>query len=446
MKRSVALVVVLVLLPLLSVTLGLQGGTKTNEFEARQAAEISPKVQDLVEKPTVQSSTTYDAPTDTWLVLLTETVSGSVVAKITVDDTSGEVTKTKRSPNADGITYPGLSEEDAVKIATADERVRDLLSDYGGYSTDTEYENGEWTVHYRVPGSGMVGGVPDEEAGNKEVARVGVDDQTWVVEYVWTGDQVGWQMARGEYGSYGKQANYWFVWGPMALIFALAFLRTDKMFSLRNLDIVMLLSFLVSHGFFRAGYSYEAVLLWYPPLIYLLVRTLLMRFGIGERVEKTANFPTPVLFVLAALAAGFVLALNLDARVIDVGYAGVVGADRIIDGTLPYGNMPDDVGTGDTYGPLNYLIYVPFVLIFVIMYFLILRPQRQQQKRREEMLKAVRRGDTVVTNGGIVGKVTKVVDDNEVELQIADGVKVRAIRSLIAEVRTKGEPVAGETP
>ena len=88
---------------------------------------------------------------------------------------------------------------------------------------------------------------------------------------------------------------------------------------------------------------------------------------------------------------------------------------------------------------------LPFVLIFVIMYFLILRPQRQQMKRREEMLKAVRRGDTVVTNGGIVGKVTKVVDDNELELQIADGVKVRAIRSLIAEVRTKGEPVAGET-
>jgi preprotein translocase subunit YajC len=88
---------------------------------------------------------------------------------------------------------------------------------------------------------------------------------------------------------------------------------------------------------------------------------------------------------------------------------------------------------------------LPFVLIFIIMYFLILRPQRQQMKRREEMLKAVRRGDTVITNGGILGKVTKVVDDNEVELQIADGVKVRAIRSLIAEVRTKGEPVAGET-
>ncbi len=83
---------------------------------------------------------------------------------------------------------------------------------------------------------------------------------------------------------------------------------------------------------------------------------------------------------------------------------------------------------------------------FVIMYFLILRPQRQQTKRREEMLKAIRRGDTVVTNGGLVGKVTKVVDDNELELQIAEGVKVRAVRSLIAEVRTKAEPVAGNSP
>jgi preprotein translocase subunit YajC len=86
---------------------------------------------------------------------------------------------------------------------------------------------------------------------------------------------------------------------------------------------------------------------------------------------------------------------------------------------------------------------LPFALIFVIMYFLILRPQRQQTKRREEMLKAIRRGDTVVTNGGIVGKVTKVVDDSEVELQIAEGVKVRAMRGLIAEVRSKAEPVAG---
>ncbi|MGH3089885.1 MAG: hypothetical protein ACRDSJ_21605, partial [Rubrobacteraceae bacterium] len=97
---------------------------------------------------------------------------------------------------------------------------------------------------------------------------------------------------------------------------------------------------------------------------YLLVRTLLLGFGIGERVEKTSNFPTWLLFVFAALAGGFILALNIDARVIDVGYAGVVGGQLIVDGVLPYGNMPGDVDTGDTYGPLNYLLYVPFIWMF----------------------------------------------------------------------------------
>ncbi len=208
----------------------------------------------------------------------------------------------------------------------------------------------------------MVGGRPTDRG--KEVATVGVDDSTWVLDYVHTGDQVGWLMARGEPGAYGKQANYWWVWGPLALAFALAFLRTDRLISLRNLDVVALLGFLVSHGFFRAGIVYEAVLLWYPPLIYLLFRTLLMGFGYGERVEKTSNLPTWVLLSLAGLAAGLVLGLNMESRVIDVGYAGVVGADRILEGSIPYGDFPADVGTGDTYGPLNYLLYVPFVLMF----------------------------------------------------------------------------------
>jgi preprotein translocase subunit YajC len=84
---------------------------------------------------------------------------------------------------------------------------------------------------------------------------------------------------------------------------------------------------------------------------------------------------------------------------------------------------------------------LPFLLIFVIMYFLIIRPQRTQMKQRQEMLKNVRRGDQVITGGGVVGKVTKVIDDAELEVEIADGVKVRLIRSLIADVRVKGAPV-----
>ena len=84
---------------------------------------------------------------------------------------------------------------------------------------------------------------------------------------------------------------------------------------------------------------------------------------------------------------------------------------------------------------------LPFLLIFVIMYFLIIRPQRTQMKKRQEMLNNVRRGDQVVTGGGVIGKVSKVIDDAELEVEIADGVKVRLVRSLIADVRVKGEPV-----
>jgi len=87
---------------------------------------------------------------------------------------------------------------------------------------------------------------------------------------------------------------------------------------------------------------------------------------------------------------------------------------------------------------------VPFLLIFVIMYFLIIRPQRTQLKTREEMLKNIRRGDTVVTGGGLIGKITKVIDDRgEVEVDLG-GMKVTALRSTIADVRTKGEPVANQ--
>jgi preprotein translocase subunit YajC len=87
---------------------------------------------------------------------------------------------------------------------------------------------------------------------------------------------------------------------------------------------------------------------------------------------------------------------------------------------------------------------LPFLLIFVIMYFLILRPQQQRVKQHREMVGALRRGDTIVTSGGLVGKITKVIDDNEVELQLADGVRVRQMRQMVAEVRAKGEPVKDE--
>ena len=96
-------------------------------------------------------------------------------------------------------------------------------------------------------------------------------------------------------------------------------------------------------------------------------------------------------------------------------------------------------GAGGEGGMLVQLL--PFALIFVIMYFLILRPQKKRVKSHQELVKAVRRGDTVITNGGLIGKVTKVVDDEQIEIEVADGVRIRQVRSMITDVRAKGEPV-----
>jgi preprotein translocase subunit YajC len=90
---------------------------------------------------------------------------------------------------------------------------------------------------------------------------------------------------------------------------------------------------------------------------------------------------------------------------------------------------------GDTFGML-----IPFVLIIVMMYFLILRPQQKRMKEHQELVKNLRRGDSVVTSGGLIGKVTKVIDDEHIEVEISEGVRVRQVRSMITGVRSKGEP------
>ena len=96
--------------------------------------------------------------------------------------------------------------------------------------------------------------------------------------------------------------------------------------------------------------------------------------------------------------------------------------------------------TIDMLGPV-----LPIALVFVIMYFLILRPQQQRAKQHQNMVKNLRRGDTVITSGGMVGRVTKLVDDDQIEVEIADGVRVRQVRSMVTGVRAKGEPVKDES-
>ncbi|HXW49185.1 MAG TPA: preprotein translocase subunit YajC [Xanthobacteraceae bacterium] len=98
---------------------------------------------------------------------------------------------------------------------------------------------------------------------------------------------------------------------------------------------------------------------------------------------------------------------------------------------------------GDSGGMIT--SFMPLILIIVIMYFLILRPQQQKLKQHQAMVKALRRGDTVVTNGGLIAKVTKVVDDDQIEVEIADGVRVRQMRAMVSDVRAKGEPVKDDS-
>ncbi len=86
----------------------------------------------------------------------------------------------------------------------------------------------------------------------------------------------------------------------------------------------------------------------------------------------------------------------------------------------------------------------PLIIIFVIFYFLLIRPQQQARKKHMEMVSNVRRGDVVVTAGGIVGKVTKVLDDAEVMVELADNVAVKVVKATISDVRTKPQPAAND--
>jgi preprotein translocase subunit YajC len=97
-------------------------------------------------------------------------------------------------------------------------------------------------------------------------------------------------------------------------------------------------------------------------------------------------------------------------------------------------------GTGDFIGMI-----LPLVLIMGVFYFLLIRPQQRKMKEHQEMLKKVGKGDTVITSGGLIGKVIKVVDDNELQVEIGENVRVRVLRSGVADVRAKGEPVKAET-
>ena len=202
----------------------------------------------------------------------------------------------------------------------------------------------------------------------KELIQVYVDDGGARVTQVWTGFQVAWSMARGYPGAFGRRVNAVYVWLPLCLLFLAPFLPLGRRrrASLLHLDLLMLLGFSISLAFFNHAQIGLSVPLVYPFLIYLLVRMLLLAFGRGiPRRALQVNVPIPWLLSGVVFLVGLRIGLNiLNSNVIDVGYAGVIGASKLVHGHLLYGLWPHDNPYGDTYGPVNYLAYVPFLAVF----------------------------------------------------------------------------------
>ena len=202
-------------------------------------------------------------------------------------------------------------------------------------------------------------------APRREIAQVLIDDRSGRVLEAWTDYQVAWSMARGYPGAFGRIVNAPWVWLPLALAFLVPFLR--RPWGMLQLDLLVLSAFSASTAFFNAARIDVSVPLLYPLLAYLLARML----WIGLRGDDATTdalrrplrllVPASTLVIAVIFLVGFRVALNVtSSNVIDVGYAGVIGADRIVDGDPLYGAFPSDNASGDTYGPVNYLAYVPF--------------------------------------------------------------------------------------
>jgi hypothetical protein len=280
-----------------------------------------------------------------------------------------------------------LTEAQAERAFLRHGKVADWLDRYPrqGRSVEAEYrkKTEDWQVH-----------VWWREAG--EIATGTVADRTGRVLEAWTGPQVAWKMARGYDGAFGgKTLNGVPVWLAFCTAFLLGLADFRRPLSLRNLDLLALLSFSISLRFFNGGDIFMSAPLAYPPLLYLLARMLWIGFRGRGRPGGRPLWPVWVLAAATVFLIGFRIGLNVtqpEPNVIDVGYSGVIGAHRIVEGQSPYGNFPRDDGNlkacgtpdaegevrdrvqtngrcesanerGDTYGPVAYLAYVPGYLL-----------------------------------------------------------------------------------
>jgi hypothetical protein len=246
-----------------------------------------------------------------------------------------------------------LSAREAIRIASRDPKVQETRERWGKLEAVAEAE---------LPSTWKIGFLADDG----ERAQVLVDDPTATVRESWTGYQVAWQMARGYEGSFGHHLNAAYVWLPLCALFFCGLFDFRRPWRIVHLDLLVLLSFGISHVFFNQANIGVSVPLTYPPLAYLLARMLWIGFR-GPPAGLRPSAPLAWLAIATCFLLGFRVALNVaDSGVIDVGYSGVIGADRVVGGEPLYGEdaFPDDNPFGDTYGPVNYYFYVPFELVF----------------------------------------------------------------------------------
>ena len=281
---------------------------------------------------------------------------------------SGGTSSEAPIPVASSDTPPAgrrLSPKRVLAIAAALPKMRAIRAAYpGSYAGAYLKRPFHWQVSYFSRG------------GKKEIGQVIIDDLSGRVLEQWTGFQVAWTMARGYPGAFGRHVNALYIWLPLCVLFALPFVNFRRPLSLLHLDLLVLLSLSASLAFFNHAHIYASVPLAYPPLLYLLARMLALlrrRRAPGGRHAGTGRappqlrllVPAPWLALGVVFLLGFRIGLNVtDSNVIDVGYAGVIGAQRIADGRPLYGAYPADNEHGDTYGPFNYEAYVPFRRVF----------------------------------------------------------------------------------
>ncbi len=259
-------------------------------------------------------------------------------------------------PASQDAPPPGfeVSAADAIAIAARTDAVADELAESPGAEPVALIRGDRWQVEYRLDG--------------EEVAVVIVDGTTGSVDEAWRDFQVDTPLARGYSGAIAQHVNSPWVWLPLCLLFVAPFFDPRRPLRLVHLDLFVLLGLGISLFFFNRAEITASVALTYPVLGYFLVRMLVAGFRPRER-EGPLVPAVPIRWLaigVVALAAARIVLNIVDSHVIDIGVAGVIGADRIGDGQPLY-DGGFSVGLdlkGDVYGPVNYLAYLPFELIW----------------------------------------------------------------------------------